>query len=289
MLWIVGFLTIYLLVLVGIAWISLHPFRIPSYLSPGAMFAPQENFEFESDGNTLQGWWLEAPESTTVVILAHGYMMNKCELTPEAVYFWRRGASCMVFDHRAQGRSGGKKCGFGVDERVDIAAAVREARRRKPGAKIVLIGSSMGSAAIALAVCEDPTLADAAVIDSCYGRFSSASLGWWRFLGGNVLMVLLSPTVVLAAPFAGFNPFRVDVSKGLAKINGIPLLFLHGNKDNLALPADAQRNYDAYPGPKHFVWFDGCRHSEGRWEQSAKYRESIDGFLVKYGLLPRGD
>jgi pimeloyl-ACP methyl ester carboxylesterase len=285
MYWIVGFLTVYLLALALIAWISLHPPRIPTWLSPGAMFAPQEAIEIQSQGANLVGWWLECEGSKTTVILAHGYMMNKCELTPEAVHLWRRGASCLVFDHRAQGRSSGKKCGFGVDERVDIAAAVKEARRRKPGTKICLVGSSMGSAAIALALADDPTLADAAILDSCYDRFVSASLGWWRFLGGKTLMAILFPTVVLAAPFAGFNPFKVSISKALAKVDRVPILFLHGDKDVLALPEEGQRNFDAYRGPKKIVWFEGCSHSEGRWHYPDRYRETVDSFLEEFGIL----
>ena len=285
MLWIVSFLALYLLGLIGIAWISLHPIRTPNYISPAAFDAPQQDIEFDSEGNILRGWWLEAPESKSVIIFAHGYLMNKCELTPEAVQLWKRGASCMVFDHRAQGRSDGRKCGFGYSERVDIAAAVREAKRRKPGAKIGLVGSSMGSAAIAFAVSEDPELADAVVLDSCYSRFPSASLGWWRFLGGKPLLVVMAPTVVVAAPIAGFNPFQVDVAKSLKLQSKVPMLFLHGDRDNLALPSEGQRNFDAYGGPKQMVWFEGCRHSEGRWEQPDKYRKVVREFFETYGLI----
>lgn len=251
------------------------------------MFAPQEFIEIPSEGAKLAGWWIEREGSNTTVILSHGYMMNKSELTPEAVYLWRRGASCLVFDHRGQGRSSGRKCGFGVDERVDIIAAVQEARRRKPDGKICLVGSSMGSAAIALALADDPKIADAVILDSCYDRFISASLGWWRFLGGKGLMVVLSPTVILAAPFAGFNPFRVSISKSLSKVEGIPILFLHGDSDVLALPQEAQRNFDAYRGPKRIVWFEGCSHSEGRWHQPEKFRAAVDEFLEESEILPK--
>ncbi len=285
MLWIVGLFGVYVLALLGIAWISLHPFRIPTYLSPGAFDIPQQDVEFESDGNLLRGWWVEAPDSTAVVICVHGYMMNKCELTPVAAHLWKRGVSCMVFDHRAHGTSEGSECGFGYLERVDVIAAVAEARLRKPGAKIGLIGSSMGSAAIALALRDDPLLADVVILDSCYARLTSAILGWWRFLGGKWLMALLSPTTVIAAPFAGFNPFPVDISEALKACNDTPILFLHGDRDNLALPSEAQRNFDAYPGPKEIVWFERCGHSEGRWEQPEKYSAVVDGFLEANGFL----
>ena len=82
--------------------------------------------------------------------------MNKCELTPVAAHLAHLGASCLIFDLRAHGRSGGRKSGFGYPERMDVANAVAYARKRRPDAKIGLIGSSMGSAAIAFALKDDP-------------------------------------------------------------------------------------------------------------------------------------
>jgi pimeloyl-ACP methyl ester carboxylesterase len=285
MLWIVGFFVVYVLVLLAITWISLHPIRIPSYISPASLDAPQESFSVQSASTDLAAWWLSAPDPEIVMIFAHGYMMNKCELTPEAVHWWHKGVASLLFDHRAHGDSGGKQCGFGYREKLDIVAMVKEARKRHPDAKIVLLGSSMGSASIALALADDPTLANAVVLDSCYSRLTSATLGWWRFLGGKFLMTLLSPTTLIAIPIMGFNPFRVDVAEALKKFSSVPILFIHGDKDNLALPTEALRNFEAYAGPKHIEWFEGCGHSEGRWLQPQKYRQAIGEFLIKNSIV----
>jgi len=289
MLWIVSLFVVYLLVLFAIAWISLHPFRIPTYLSPGSLGAAQENIAFESDGNTLRGWWVPAEESDAVMIFSHGYMMNKCEFTPDAAYWSKHGISGLLFDHRAHGHSGGKVCCFGVHEQTDIVAAVRFAREKKPGAKIILVGSSMGSASIAFALAKNPDLADLVILDSCYSRLGSASLGWWRFLGGKFLMFLLSPTVIIAAPMVGFNPFKVDVAKAVGHLSHIPVLFLHGNRDTLALPSEAERNIAAHAGSHTVVWFDGCGHSEARWIQPDKYQYALGEFLQENGIIRASD
>ncbi|MDR3689394.1 MAG: alpha/beta hydrolase [Fimbriimonas sp.] len=287
MFWIVGLSLVYLLGLLAIAWISLHPYRIPIYISPESLGAEQSDVAIESDGETLRGWWIEAPGAESAMILAHGYMMNRCELTPEAFQLWRRGVSCLLLDLRAHGKSGGKRCYLGNRERWDIVAAVTEVRRRAPHARIGLYGSSMGAAACALAMGDDPKLADVLVLDSCYSRLHRAINGWWRFLGGNLLMAILSPSVVLCAPMAGFNPFRIDVSRSLAKLEGVPVLFLHGTEDNLATPGEAQRNVDATPGPKNVVWFERSGHSEGRFHEPARYRTELFQFLVEYGFMAK--
>jgi len=282
MIWLAGILGFYVLGMVAIAWFSLHPIRIPVFFAPASVDIPQEDVEFESDGIRLRGWWLPAPEARSTMVLAHGYLMNRSELSPVAVLLQRRGVNCLIFDFRAHGKSRGRKSTLGLLEAHDVKAAVAFARQKAPGTKIGLIGSSMGAAASALACGADPGLADVLVLDSAYGRMSSAIIGWWRFLGGPTLAAILTPTAVIAAPLAGFNPFKVDVSEAIAKAGPVPILILHGDRDNLALPAEAERNLAACAGPKEIVWFAGMGHSEGRWEQPEKYRDALFAFLDRH-------
>ncbi len=288
MLWIGAALGLYLLLLLIVVRFSLYPPRTPVFFSPGSVGASQEDIEFRTaDGIDLRGWWVGPREPSAVAIVAHGYLMNRSELSPAAVWLAERGCASVVFDLRAHGKSGGRKCGFGVYESKDVEAAARYARARAPNAKIVLIGSSMGSAACAFAAASHPGLADALVIDSCYGRMPGAVLGWWRFLGGRALCVVLAPTVVLAWPFARVNPFKVDVAGSLARCEEIPVLLLHGSADNLALPKEAERNLAACRGESRLVWFDGCGHSEGRWLFPDQYREALLDFLETNAIVTK--
>jgi uncharacterized protein len=286
MVWLLGLLAVYLLILLAVAWFSTHPFRLPFYISPGALQAPQEEVRVPSGGLELRGWWMERPGSDRVVVLCHGYMMNRCEMTPEAFFFWQQGMSCLMLDFRAHGRSGGRLCTLGELERSDVVAAVEYARSRVPGARVALMGSSMGSAAAALAVAERPGLVDLLILDSCYSRLSSAISGWWRFIGNDLLAWFLAPVALVAVPLVRLNPFRVDVAKALAKIEGTPVLFLHGDCDRLASPEEARRNYEAANEPKRIVWWPGCNHSEGRWTHAPAYREELLNFLDEHGFLP---
>jgi len=285
LIWILVVLTVYLLGLVLIMMASIKPLRTPAISSPGAMGSPQESVMIPSaDGLQLRGWWIEGTNPNAVVVLAHGYFMSMGELAPVAYWLWQRGVSCLLFDFRAHGQTRGGKSTFGYKERLDVAAAVRYAKQRKPGAKVVAIGSSMGSVASALAWAEDPTLLDGLVLDSAYGRLSRAILGWWKFLGGNWLAVLLSPSVVIGGPLAGVNPAKVDVAKALRKI-GKPVLVMHGDRDRLADVKEARRNIEALGPNAEVVWFEGCGHSEGRWEQPEKYQRCLQAYLERIGVL----
>lgn len=286
--WGLVFLGLYFALMFAVAWFSLHPVRTPVFFSPGMLGAPQENWDIESNGLRLRGWWIPADGATTVAILSHGYLMNRSELAPLAYTLWRRGISCLLLDLRAHGRSQGKQSYLGYREAEDVAAAIRAARKEIPGAKVVLIGSSMGSAASVFATATEPGIADALILDSCYSKLSSAILGWWRLVGGRFLERLLWPTTLIAAPIAGFNPFSVDVSEALKQSGPVPVLILHGERDTLALPSEAERNRAACQGPSEIVWFADCGHSEGRWERSVEYERAVLDFLTRHGFLSDG-
>lgn len=280
MIWLLIALGVYVLLVLGIAWLSLHPYRIPIFLSPGGLGCPQESVEFEStDGVVLRGWWVDVPNAKAVAIASHGYLMNRSELCPLAPLLAAQGVASLYYDFRAHGKSGGKKSFLGFRERHDVAAAVRYARSRAQGAKIILIGSSMGAAASALAQGDDPTLADGLVLDSAYCKLSNAVIGWWRFIGGEFLAFVLWPTAIISLPLAGFNPFKIDVSQALAQAGPVPVLFFHGEVDTLALPSEAVRNQQACQGPTSLVWLKGCGHSEGRWIHPVLYNGELSAFV----------
>ncbi len=141
----------------------------------------------------------------------------------------------------------------------------------------------MGAAAAAFAVAENPAAANAIVLDSCYSSLPSATLGWWRFIGGIPAMVLLAPVILVAWPFTGFNPFKVNVANALANSN-TPTLIIHGTADNLALPFHAEKNFGANPANR-IVWFENCGHSEARWTETEKFNQVILDFLSENGIV----
>lgn len=275
----------YVALLVTVAYVSLHPPRIPLFLSPGAMGAEQKPTEFDGPKGRLRGWWMDQTDPEWVVVCVHGYLQNRSELVPVAWRLWHRGLACLTFDLRGHGRSSGRGTTLGWLERADVAAAVRHARSRYPGARVLVVGSSMGAAAALFAAADDPTLVHAVVADSCYARLPETVFGWWRFLGGRRLQFVFAPMVPITFWMLGFDPRRADVSRALQRVV-CPVLFLHGEADVIAPPAAARRNVAAARAGR-IVWLEGCDHAEGRWEQHDLYFEAIEEFLreVDFGQV----
>lgn len=277
---------VYLLVLLGVALFSLYPARSPLFFSPSAVGAPQEEVEIElPQVGMIRGWWVDSPRPSAVVILVHGYIMNRSELAPVAAQLHSWGFSSLLIDLRGHGKSARHKVGFGVREREEVAEAVRFVRLRHPGVPVVLMGSSMGAAACAFACEKDPALADGLILDSVYGKLSEAIVGWWRFLGGRSLAAALYPVMWIAAPMAGLNPAGHDVARAIRQFPK-PVLMIHGDQDDLALPSEAVRVQGASNGNAKIVWMPGCGHSEGRWVHSEAYYQALQDFLFE--LAPFG-
>ena len=287
MIWFILVLAVlYIMALVGVTVCFVYPFRTPIFLSPGFLGTPQEATEFAdpTTGKLLRGWWVPREDPKVVMICCHGFMMNRSELAPFAAHFKDWPMAFLFFDFPAHGSSQGRRSGFGFREKAAVFTAVAEAKKKYPGAKIVLAGSSMGAVASAFAQGDQPDLVDGLILDSCYDRLVEAINGWWLFLGGKKLRFFLYPVALLGGPISGLNPFKVVVSDALRKVT-IPTLVLHGEADSLAPIAHAESNFKALAGPKTLVTFPGRNHSEARWEDPEEYFREIEEFLNTHRYL----
>ncbi|MBC8066613.1 MAG: alpha/beta fold hydrolase [Chlorobia bacterium] len=291
MIWLFGVLVVlWLAINFAVVLIATRPPRTPAISSPGAIGAPQEIVTIKShDLIELSGWWVQGDHPTSVAVLCHGFFLSKGELAPIAYMLWKQGISCLLFDFRGHGKSIGGTCSFGYHEKDDVQAAVEWVRRRNRDARIVLIGSSMGSVASALAWAEDPDLADALVLDSAYSNLGKAVNGWWRFIGGPWLSILLWPAALIGVLFLGFSPFTIKVPYYLEQLRGRPMLFMHGTDDLVAPAKSAGKNLYAMGPGVEAIWFPDCGHSEGRWEQPETYRSALLRFLEKNGFIEAKD
>lgn len=277
-------LLLYLVLLFGVAWFTLHPLRVPIFLSPGALGLPQESVQFESSDDVhLRGWWIHHDDPEAVVVFSHGFLMNRAEPTPMAKRFYESGCACLLYDFRRHGLSGGRISTVGWAERLDVEAAFQLARQRYPGKKIILWGSSMGAAASALATAHEDCTPDALILDSAYSRLVDANGGWWMTFVGPWITPLLMPSWVIGWMLTRIDPRSVDVAHALSRIN-LPTLLLHGDLDLIVPLEAAQRNLAASLNGE-LVVFEGVQHSQPRWLQTNKYDAHIFEFLARHGLI----
>jgi len=106
-----------------------------------------------ADGVRLAAVRLAGPAAATVgasFVLVHGF--TNSSRSPGIFRFANALAAyapVVVLDLRGHGRSGGT-CAFGVDEPLDVDAAVRWLRESDPDVPIVTVGSSLGGSTVLL-------------------------------------------------------------------------------------------------------------------------------------------
>ena len=193
-----------------------------------------------------------APTAAATVVLVHGFTgcIDHEQVTDLAGALCTRGFDVLAYDSRGHGRSEGY-CTLGDLERLDVAAAVAEARIHTPD--VIVVGASMGAVAAVGYAADDRTLAGVVAVSTpatwtlprtprsalatiltqtSFGRAITA-----RWLGTRVLPEWRSPE----------QP--VDLAKRLA----VPFAIVHGSRDDFVRPFNAQLMYDAAHDPRR-LW-----------------------------------
>ncbi|MBS1709319.1 MAG: alpha/beta fold hydrolase [Armatimonadetes bacterium] len=274
---------VYLLLMGLVTWFSLKPMRLVQWFSPGMVGLPQVDVTITTaDGVRLSGWFSDAGQNKTVVAV-HGYMMNRCEFAPYAQLFADEGWSLLVFDLRAQGKSGGKRVGLGCDEKADVEAAVAWAAAR--GDRVVLFGSSMGGVACTLAAAAQPEV-EAMILDGAYASLDEAIDGWWEFVGFRGLSKWLYPVKWAGAWVVGIRPKTVLLRRALVDFAGRPALLMYGDNDPLVGMERISELSDGLPEHQVLV-FPGSTHGQARLDHGPAYRDALRGFLIELDASPR--
>lgn len=175
-------------------------------------------FTFDAnDGTRISAWRWDARGPVKAVLqIAHG--MGEHALRYGAPFAPLRAAGISIYanDHRGHGRTAATLGDFGpggfagvVD---DMAVLSRIARRENPGAKLVLLGHSMGSFALQIYLLQHSALIDAAVLSG------SAALDMLPppDPSGNALEAFNKPFEPARTPFDWLSRDAAEVDKYIA-------------------------------------------------------------------------
>lgn len=233
------------------------------------------------DGVTLRGWYLAHKAARDVLVICHGFAMNRHELLDLARALHGGGHAVLLFDFRAHGTSGGSRTTIGYREAGDIIAAIAYLRTRPELAALPLgvAGISMGAAAALLAAAREPQIG-AVAADSSFTALTDTALGSLRALC-HAALVPLGPLILrfgellTSAKLAANRP--IDA---MAIIAPRPVLIIHDTKDTFIPVRNAFALYDAASEPKE-LWVRPGRGHASLWACcAAEYAERLDRFFT---------
>ena len=225
-----------------------------------------------TDDLRLHGWWLKAEgEAKATIVFLHGNAQN---LTSHVAYVdWlpAAGYNLLIVDYRGYGLSVGKPSRQGVFDDAKAAYFFARARPEVNPEKMILFGQSLGGAnAIALAGRVQLPGLKAVIADSPFSSYGS-----------------IAREKILQIPVAGYLiwPFSpLLVSPGLSpapvveKIAPVPLLLIHGDRDEVVPPSHSDRLYKKAAAPKLLWTVHGAAHTEAL----SRFRATSAPRLLKF-------
>lgn len=238
------------------------------------------------DGTRLSALYLPAENSKGTLILFHGYLMNGyTDFSCAYRDFHEMGYSILNVFQRAHGESGGIYITFGVKERFDCRDwALYALDRFGPECDVFLAGISMGATTVLMSAGTGLPENVRGIIADC-----GFSCPYDEFI--HVLKkhhVPVHPFVelgeVYARLFAGFH-FKEYSTVEAMKNNYIPVLFIHGDKDELVPSKFSSESYDSCAGEKELLTVNGAWHGMSYPVDSAGCYEAAEKFLKKHSTF----
>lgn len=148
---------------------ALRPNKIHSVITPADLLIPYEKVSFRTQDNILlKGWFIRnADPKAKTIILLHGYPADKGNIL-SAMAFLYHDYNILLFDFRSLGESDGYFTTVGVNEVLDLQAAITYLQIQGIN-EVGVWGFSLGGAVALMATPTTPAI-KAIVAQSPYAR-----------------------------------------------------------------------------------------------------------------------
>ncbi len=198
-----------------------------------------------SDGVRIHGWHfpVEGPHASRGVILFfHGNAGNISHRLENIRFLVDEGISVFIVDYRGYGLSEGTITEEGMYRDAEIAMDWLVVEQGIPAERVVVFGRSLGGVA-AVHVASVRQVAGA-ILEATFSSLAEASRIFFPILPADLLL-------------GG----RMDSTAKIGRVRA-PLLFIHGDRDDLIPLSLGRKLFDAAPTPKEFYILQGAGHND---------------------------
>jgi pimeloyl-ACP methyl ester carboxylesterase len=231
------------------------------------------------DGLSLAAtyWHGRRPDSPAILLL-HGVKASRASTAPTAAWLAGLGYAVLTVDFRGHGQSDMAERSFGLREASDARSAFDWLKRRQRGARVAVIGNSLGGAAALLGPA-GPLPADALVLQAVYPDIRRAIRNRIAARLGAAPAHALEPLLSFQSkPRFGVMPGVLSPIEALRRYPG-PVFVIGGQEDRYTPPEETSALFEAAPGAKS-LWLVRDRGHAAIGEMSdEEYRGRLARFL----------
>ena len=261
----------------------LHPRRTQPSQTPADFNLTAETVRIPVDDIELVAWYISPGEAANgaTLIYVHGFGGNRGALLEQVAAMHEVGYGALLLDMRNHGESDAAISTWGYSEANDVIAAYNYllTHPEVDPNRIGLVGKSMGGAAVARAAAQLPNLA-VLVLESTYTSFEE-----------NLPNIM--PSIARAPGFLAslvFNRMEAETAEPLTEIRTgqtvrdlkMPLLVIHGERDQLVPLAQGQAIFAAANEPKMLHTVPGAGHLNIFTVDPDTFTEQMRSFLAEY-------
>lgn len=209
-------------------------------------FNPEDVFFRTADGLTLHGWLLRpAGRSRASILVLHGNAQNVSTHVNGVLWLVNEGFAVFIFDYRGYGWSEGRPSLAGVH--LDAEAAF-EVLLTLPGlgdTPVIVLGQSLGGAVAVYTVAHSAhkERITALVLDSAFSSY--------RRIAREKLADFFV-TWPFQLPLSYFFNDEYSPVTWIKQVSPVPVLILHGVRDDVVPLHHGERLFDAVLPPKDF-------------------------------------
>ncbi|WP_068779615.1 alpha/beta hydrolase [Paenibacillus sp. GM2] len=236
----------------------------------------QEVDILSEDGLRLCGYVIETdPSSKQWVIIVHGYTVSMLISTQYIDLFQREGFNILLIDQRRHGNSQGKYTTYGFYEKYDVAAWVRWLLHNYgTDCSIGLHGQSLGGATVLEYLSIAHSNIKFVIADCPFSDLTQLLHHQARTIYKLPPYPLLPIVNKLLKRKAGFTMEQVSPLQAVEHCH-LPVLFIHGTKDNYVPTYMSEQLYKRKPGQRSLLLVDGAIHGNAYAVAPKEYSEAV--------------
>lgn len=254
----------------GCTSVFLHPNSV-QYFANRPLGTPAQDVWIDArDGSRLHALYLPAQGTPRGTLLhLHGNAENLSSHVHMVTWLPAHGYAVLALDYRGFGRSNGKTSVDAIHEDAEDALAWLASQDPQTTGPLIVFGQSIGASVAIRFVAQSPLRERVAAV------IADSPFASYRGIAREKLGMLWL-TWPLQWPLSFLISDRYAAIDVVADISPIPLLLLHGERDNVIDASHSQRLFDAAGEPKALWPIPEGGHID------SMHRESLRAQLLEY-------
>jgi len=254
------------------------------------------------EGRSLRGMFIDRPPGAPdrgTIIFCHEFASDMTSAGRYASALVEAGYTVFTFDFRGHGKSFTPahfepRYWPSNYEVHDILAAVAfvKSRRGVDSAGIGILGISRGASAAVMAAALNADIR-CLVVDSVFStdRRIDGLVKRWVQIFARVNLARADRSMTVHRLFRALTMFYVELKcrcrfpstqRALMKLDAVPILFIHGERDAYVPPEQTQVLHNLKPGPKAIWICPGAKHNQAVAADPQTYHRSVTEFFNRY-------